>query len=366
MMRTLGFTVELTRRRGRDFLRKNDRRVNVQFAMSTTNGAAPERADLAIVIVSTNEARWLTACLSSVFAHAGSARLDVVVVDNESTDGTRALVEEHFPQARVVDSPNRGFSHANNRALETIDARYALLLNPDTEVLDGTFGELVAEMDRRPDIGVLGVRQVEPDGTLSMTIRRFPNAGRALGEALALERWRGRPSWLGERVLDPSLYESEQECDWTVGAFLLARREALLSAGLLEERFFLFSDEPDLCLRIKRAGWRVVHLPAMTIVHHAGKAGVRPKLVAQDALTRRIYAYKHFAPPHRELYLAAVLARHLLRAALPGRRYQARRAASRRAVATILGRSAPPYGPPPATAIERAHDAEPAQRRLAA
>jgi GT2 family glycosyltransferase len=325
--------------------------------MSTNHGARRERADLAIVVVSTNEARWLDACLSSVFAHAGSARLDVVVVDNESTDGTRALVEERFPAARVVSSINRGFSHANNRALETCTARYALLLNPDTEVLDGTFGQLVDEMDRRPDVGVIGVRQVMGDGQLYPTIRRFPNAARALGDALGLDSWKARPSWLGERDIDLARHETVQECDWTVGAFLLARREALLSAGLLDERFFLFSDEPDLCLRIKRAGWRVFHLPSMTIVHHAGKAGVKPKLVAQDALTRRIYAHKHFGAPHRQLYLAAVLARHMIRAALPGAERSPQRQASRLAMRVLLGLTTPPFGPPPVTAVERGGEA---------
>jgi N-acetylglucosaminyl-diphospho-decaprenol L-rhamnosyltransferase len=323
----------------------------------STNGATHSRADLAIVIVSTNEARWLDACLSSVFAHAGDARLDVVVVDNDSTDGTRALVEERFPAARVVWSRNRGFSHANNRALETVTARYALLLNPDTEIVDGTFGQLVAQMDLRPDVGVLGVRQLTADGELYPTIRRFPSATRALGDALGLDGWRSRPSWLGERVVDPASHDVAQECDWTVGAFLLARHEALLSAGLLDERFFLFSDEPDLCLRIKRAGWRVLHVPSMSIVHYAGKAGVKPKLVAQDVLARRIYAYKHFGTPHRQLYLAAVLARHVIRAALPGAERRAQRIASRLAVKVLLGRAEPPFGPPPVTAVERASDA---------
>jgi GT2 family glycosyltransferase len=331
--------------------------------MTTKNGATRERADLAIVIVSTNEARWLDACLTSVFAHAGNACLDVVVVDNESTDGTRTLVEERFPAARVVASINRGFSHANNRALETCTARYALLLNPDTEILDGTFSALVEEMDARPDVGVIGVRQVMGDGQLYPTIRRFPNAARALGDALGLDGWRARPSWLGERDVDVAHHDAIQECDWTVGAFMLARREALMSAGLLDERFFLFSDEPDLCLRIKRAGWRVLHLPSMTIVHHAGKAGVKPKLVAQDVLARRIYAHKHFGTPHRQVYLGAVMARHVIRAALPGAERRAGRQAARLAVSVLLGRSAPPFGPPPITAIERTGDA---RRELAA
>ena len=94
-------------------------------------------ADLAVVIVSTNEARWLPPCLTSVFAHAGDISLDVVVADNDSVDGTRELVESDFPDARVVTCRNHGFGHANNRGLETTSARYVLFLNPDTEILDG-------------------------------------------------------------------------------------------------------------------------------------------------------------------------------------------------------------------------------------
>src|SRR4051794_7667901 len=103
--------------------------------------------DLAIIIVSTNEADWLRACLPTVFAAAGGLDVDVVVVDNDSADGTRALVESEFGQARIVACANHGFPHANNRALMTIDARYVLFLNPDTEVLEGTFAELLERMD---------------------------------------------------------------------------------------------------------------------------------------------------------------------------------------------------------------------------
>jgi GT2 family glycosyltransferase len=310
--------------------------------------------DLAIVVISTNEAQWLEQCLPTVFAHAGSAILDVVVVDNQSTDGTRELVETRFPEARVVSSPNRGFGYGNNRGLETTNAPYVLFLNPDTEIVDGTFGNLVEELDGRPDVGLVGVRQIGPDGELHPTIRRFPNAARALGEALASERWPTHPSWAGERVLDPLVYARECECDWTSGSFMLARREALLSAGFLDERFFIYSEEPDLCLRIKRAGWRVLHLPSMTIVHHEGKAGVQPRMVAQNAYARRQYARKHFALPHRAAYLGAVGTRHLIRAFAPGSDpavAAARRDAARLALRTLAGRATSPFGPPPQTAI---------------
>jgi GT2 family glycosyltransferase len=326
-------------------------------------------ADVAVVIVSTNEGHWLEDCVSTVFARAGTASLDVIVVDNDSRDGTREIVETNFPEARVVSSRNRGFAHGNNRGLETTTARYVLFLNPDTQVVDGTFGALVEELDARPEIGLAGVRQLTPEGELFPTIRRFPSARRALGDALRSERWAIQPAWAGERVLDPDTYARQHECDWTSGSFMLARREALQSAGFLDERFFLYSEEPDLCLRMKQAGWKIVHLPSMAIIHHACKGGIRPKLIAQDLYARRQYAEKHFAAPHRAAYLAAVAVRHLIRA-LPGgtdaELSAARREAARLALRTLTGRSGPPFGSPPITAVsatangDRAADPVPA------
>lgn len=318
-----------------------------------------DSADLAIVVVSTNERRWLEACIATAFAHAGSATLDFVVVDNESTDGTREFVQSRFPRARVVSSANRGFAHGNNRGLETTSARYVLFLNPDTEIVTGTFGELLEMLDERPDVGLIGVRQIMPDGELFPTIRRSPNALRALGEALASERWPWRPSWAGERVLEADAYEREYVCDWTSGSFMLARREALQSAGFLDERFFIYAEEPDLCYRLAAAGWSVRHLPQMTIIHHAEKGGVRPRMSAQAAFARRQYAHKHFAPLHRALFLGAVAARHAVRAAAAGARRAdpesaARREGAQRALKAVLGRGQPPFGPPPQTAVRPA------------
>jgi GT2 family glycosyltransferase len=315
-------------------------------------GPSEDQPDVAIIIVSTNEAKWLEPCLSTVFDHGGDAKLDVVVIDNESTDGTAELVASRFPQARVVQSENKGFAHANNRGAMTCTARYVLFLNPDTEILDGTFGELAAALDERPDVGMAGVKQLTADGTLWPTIRYFPSISRALGEAFASERWTRRGRWAGERELDLAVYENEVECDWTSGSFMFCRREALLSAGLLDERFFIYSEEPDLCLRMKRSGWSTRHLPTMSIVHHAGKGGLRPKMVAQDVFTRRQYAHKHFAGPQRAAYLAAVGARHAVRAAVPGGETGARRrAAARQALRTLVGRDGPPFGTPPQTAV---------------
>jgi GT2 family glycosyltransferase len=301
--------------------------------------------DLAIITVSTNEAHWVRASLNTVFAHVGDVSVDVVVVDNDSSDGIGDMVATEFPRARVVRSRNHGFSHANNRGLMTCNARYVLFLNPDTEILEGSFAELVRMMDERPRVGLAGARQITGEGRLDKTIRHSPNALRALGDALSAERLPGRPRWLGERELDPAAYEREFDCDWTSGSFMLARREALESAGYLDERYFMYSDETDLCRRIKLAGWEIRHLPQMTILHHDGKAGINPDIEGLAAHTRMMYARKFFSPGHRLLYGGAVMLRHLVRSVYAGRGESGRlkRAANRRAIATMLGRAPVPH-----------------------
>src|SRR5262249_27597496 len=147
----------------------------------------------------------------------------------------------------------------------------------------------------------------------------------------------------------------EGPCDWPLGSYMLARREALLSAGILDERFFIYCEEPDICLRIKRAGWQVRHMPQMTIVHHANKGGVRPRMIAQDAYARKQYAAKYFGPVHRRAYVWALRLRHVLRggtAFLDRKDGAVRREAAATALRTLAGRVAPPFGEPPRSALE--------------
>lgn len=305
--------------------------------------------DLAIILVSHHGDRWLRSCLTSVFDHVGQCDVDVVVVNN-AHDRTVEIVRE-FPQVRVIRCENRGFAHANNRALLTVEARYALFLNVDTEILDGTFEQLVRALDERPTVGLAGVRQVSPEGDVAPTIRRFPNAIRSLGEALGSERFPFRAQWLGERELDLALHDRECSCDWTSGSFLVVRREALQSAGLLDERFFLYSEEPDLGMRIKKAGWEARHLPVMTVLHHGGSGRPDPQLAAQDAYSRIQFARKHFSEAHRATYRGALAFGSLLRAVAPGHARRAQRRAARSALRVFLGLDGPPFGPPPRQAL---------------
>jgi GT2 family glycosyltransferase len=300
--------------------------------------------DLSVIVVSYNCRRWLRPALTSVYDRAGTIALEVIVVDNGS-DGAGDLVRREFPAARVVTIANHGFAHANNRGLEVARGRHVLYLNPDTKLLSSTLERLIAVMDARPSIGIASVRQVTEEGILSPSMKRFPSPLRALAEALGAERLPARLRCLGERDLRMERYERETRCEWLAGCFMLARREAIDASGPMDERFFLFSEETDLCRRVHRRGWEIVHLPYMTILHHEGKAGIDPTLEAQMTYARMQYADKHFSTLRRHAYAGALALRHLLRAAAFGQRGggDPRGVAARRSLAVLAGREGSPF-----------------------
>ncbi len=298
--------------------------------------------DVCAIIVSHNGKRWLDAALATLLAHADGVDLDVVVVDN-GDDGAAAQAEERFPGVRTIECPNHGFGHANNRGLETADARYLLFLNPDTEFLSGSLGDLLAALDRRPEVGLAGVRQLDSKGALAPSIRRFPSTANTLAEALGVEKVPGARRVLGERELDPAVYGRETPCDWTSGSFMIARREALERSGGFDERFFLFSEETDLCWRVKRAGWQVMHMPQVTIRHFEHEQGLSARLEAQAAYARVQFARKNLRRVAG--YRSALALRYGLRlgaySAL-GERKRGQREAARAALATVRS-GRPPF-----------------------
>jgi GT2 family glycosyltransferase len=308
-------------------------------------GTSAEHAamhDVCAIVVSHNGRRWLETALSSLYAHAGEIDLDVVVVDN-GEDGSADYVERAFPAARTLRCENRGFGHANNRGLEVADARYVLFINPDTEVREGSLAGLVAELDRQPGVGLAGARQLRADGSLAPSIRRFPSSVNMLAEALGVERLAGARRVLGERELDPREYERQRPCDWTSGSFMLARAVALEQVGHFDERFFLYSEETDLCWRLKRAGWGVVHSPAMTICHFEDERRTSAELEAQAAYARMQFARKHF-PDAAADYRWAMGLRYALRVglySLRGRRRSPQGLGASAALSTVIHGDAP-------------------------
>ncbi len=302
--------------------------------------------DLSVIVVTHNGREMACRTLRSALAAAGDADVEWIVVDSGSADDTPGAIERSFADVRVLRRGNRGFAAANNVGLELARGRYILLLNPDVEIVHGTLAELVEAMDRRPQLGIASVVHRAVDGRLQRSIRRFPTVGRDIGEALFAARWPVLQTMQELETRDGE-YAREHSVDWVVGAFLIARREAVAAVGPMDERFFLFCEEVDWCYRFWRAGWRVGHLPLMTIVHHAGRRD-RGDLMAQLAYSRQLFAHKHYGPLQSLGIRAALVLGHLIRLAVhapfavSSAAARCRMSAERRALAVQLGVSGPP------------------------
>jgi len=243
--------------------------------------------DLSIVVVNWNTRDHLERCLRSIersSSTTSSPAVEVIVVDNASSDGSQAMVRASFPSVHLIaNATNLGFTAANNQGLRHARGRYLMLLNPDTEVLDDALAAMVRYLDDHPDVGVVGPRLLNPDGTAQSSRRRFPTLATTFIESTVLQRYLpNHPLLRRYYVLDRSDDET-QEVDWLVGACLAVRREAVEEVGLLDEGFFMYSEELDWCRRIVGAGWKIVYLPTARVVHWGGASSER------DVLHRHIY-----------------------------------------------------------------------------
>jgi len=229
--------------------------------------------DISIVIVSWNSHDYLSECLSSLAAGAGPLSFEVFVVDNASRDGSADLVREKFPWAHLIpNSENRGFAAANNQALRISSGRYALLLNPDTRVHPQAIEGVVGFMDHHPEAAACGCLLLNEDGSVQHAVRRFPTFAFALGAKTILGRmglFRRRYDFVKMRGMR---FDTTMEVDQPSGAALFLRQRVLAEVGLLDERYFMFFEEVDLCRRIKDAGYRIYLFPEARITHYGGRS----------------------------------------------------------------------------------------------
>jgi GT2 family glycosyltransferase len=308
---------------------------------------APDRPDLSVIVVTHNRPELALMTLRSALGAMGALTVEWIVIDSGSSDGTAQAIEDAYPEMAVRREANIGFAAANNLGLAQARGRFVLLLNPDVETTAGTYEQLVGALDAQPDVGLASVVQNAPDGSLQYSIRRFPSALLSLGEALGAARWRPLRRWREERV-DTALYRQQSSVDWLVGAFLIARAEAVARVGGLDERFFLYSEETDWCFRFHQAGWGVAHLPLMSVVHHTGHAP-GADLSAQLSYAKILFARKHYRRGHAYTIQAALALRHGLRAAFAAvagslrPRWGPRALVERRALAVVLGASEAPF-----------------------
>jgi GT2 family glycosyltransferase len=219
---------------------------------------------ICIIIVTWNTADLIEDCLASIFASPPTSPFEVWVVDNASTDGSSRMVRERFPQVHLVrNSENVGFARANNQAIKQSAGQYVLLLNPDTLVAPGTLQTLLDFLERHPQAGAVGPRTLNPDGSLQVSAHRQPTLSRELWRLFHLDNLAPHAEYRRSKWNT----SEAQQVEVLKGACLLLRREVLEQVGLLDEDYFMYSEEVDLCYRVRRAGWRLFWVPESDIVH---------------------------------------------------------------------------------------------------
>ena len=226
--------------------------------------------DVSVILVSYNTKALLEPCIDRLAAALATVHSQVFIVDNASRDGSAQLLRERYGHLEIVEnSANVGFGRANNQVLGQALGRYVLLLNTDAYVDPDAVTICIAYMEEHPRCGVLGTRLVGADGSLQPSCRGFPTPWNVFLLRTGLSRY-----FSSVRMMDdPRRHLSEvQSCDWVPGCFYLVRRAVIDAIGLFNPRFFLYYEEVDHCVAVKKAGWEVTYFPEVTVVHLGGES----------------------------------------------------------------------------------------------
>ena len=248
--------------------------------------------DISIIIINWNTKDLLTNCIESVYRTTKNLSFELWVVDNGSSDGSVMAVKNFYPLVNIIENPhNLGFAKACNQALRRINGRYAVLLNTDTIVLDGTIETALDFMKKNKNIGLCGGQLLNPDGSKQNSIANIPTLATELLNKSLL------------RKLFPKKYPGKEhdfinpiEVESIIGAFMIVRKEAIDDAGLMDEAYFFFFEETDWCMRMKNKGWRVVHHPDVKLYHLQGQSAKKVHIRARIEYWRSRYIFfkKHY------------------------------------------------------------------------
>ncbi|HXH22586.1 MAG TPA: glycosyltransferase family 2 protein [Dehalococcoidia bacterium] len=245
----------------------------------------PPEQLLSFVIVSFNAREHLRRCLRSLFRHQRGA-FEVVVVDNDSRDGSADMVAREFPAVRLIRSTvNRGFSAGANLGASEARGDVIVFLNPDCELSDDAFSAAAAYLRSHPEAGALGIKIVDPDGRLQLSVRRFPDLTASLFNRYSLltRLFPGNP--LSRRYLMTDWSHDEiAEVDWVSGACLVTTRATLKNVGSFDEGYFWGFEDVDFCQRVHRAGLKVIYFPQTKVTHEIGASA---RTVPSKALIAR-------------------------------------------------------------------------------
>jgi len=229
--------------------------------------------DIAVIIVNWNAREDLRLCLRSLFASPPTVQFAVWVVDNASTDGSVQMARLEFPDVHIVENENNvGFSRANNQAIAATDSRYVFLLNSDAAVKPGAVDRLVAFADANPTAGIIGPKVLNTDGSLQFSCRRFPTWKAGLFRNTWLGRLAPNNKHAAAYLMADVAHDQVRRADWLSGCAMMIRRTLIDEIGALDDRFYMYCEDVDICKRAWNAGKEVVYFPDAVVTHAIGRS----------------------------------------------------------------------------------------------
>lgn len=228
--------------------------------------------DVSIIIVAWNVRELLYNCLKSVYNETKGVSFEVIYVDNASKDGTLEMVRKEFLKVKIIENEeNEGFIKANNQGIKIAKGRYVLLLNSDTVVLDNAIAKTVIFADEHPEAAVVGCRVLNPDRTLQRNCFMYPSILNMFLAATYLYKIFPKSKFFGKEEMTWWDFKGVREVETVCGCFSLVRKEAIEQIGLMDEKYFVYGDDPDWCYRFKKNGWKIMFTPAPKIIHCGGQ-----------------------------------------------------------------------------------------------
>ncbi len=262
--------------------------------------------DVSIIIVSWNVRRHLRQCLQSLYQTDQGVRFEVIVVDNNSSDGSAAMVTQKFPRVHCIrNKTNRGFAAACNQGIRRSRGSAIVLLNPDTEVKADAIGSLYGFLQTKDQTGICGGKILNFDGTVQPSVRRFPDLCSQLMIALKLHRIFSNNTCLRSYVAHDFDYDKAQKVDQVMGAFFMISRDLINAIGLLDEHYYIWFEEVDYCRRACNAGYQIYYYPEAVIQHHRGASFRKLNPLTKQFIYIRSMQYYFFK--HKSVFAYIIL-----------------------------------------------------------
>ena len=240
--------------------------------------AAKNAPVISLVIVTWNGKKYALECLDSLRAIKSSLKLEIIVVDNASTDGTPEAIAEGYPEVKLIrNDANLGFAKANNIGIAATTGDYVCLVNSDVVVPPGCLETMTAYMENHPDIGLLGPKMLSPTGGIGQSVMRLPTVWNCFCSALGLHAVCPDSKHFGGFLMNGYKYDAIDDVEVLTGWFWMVPRAALTQVGGLDEQFFMYGEDIDWSYRFLQAGWRVVFYPDAEALHYgAASSGQAP------------------------------------------------------------------------------------------